>query len=102
VILIVAPYLLKLLSIAGTAAMFIVGGSILTHGIPPVHEALEHWAHALASLTSAGWLLSIVAAIALDAAFGILVGSVVLAIALAIKKMMFQPPAAAPEKSAAE
>lgn len=32
IILIIAPYLMKFLSIVGTAAMFFVGGSILTHG----------------------------------------------------------------------
>jgi uncharacterized protein len=31
---------MKLLSVAGTAAMFLVGGGILTHGIPWI----EHWA----------------------------------------------------------
>src|SRR3546814_9218337 len=33
-ILAMAPYLMKALSIAGTAAMFLVGGGILLHGIP--------------------------------------------------------------------
>ena len=36
-----APWLMKALSVAGTAAMFLVGGSILLHGIPPVHHAVE-------------------------------------------------------------
>lgn len=38
-----APWLMKALSVAGTAAMFLVGGGILVHGIPP----LEHWLHEL-------------------------------------------------------
>jgi predicted DNA repair protein MutK len=38
-----APWLMKGLSIAGTAAMFLVGGGILTHGIAPIH----HWIVAL-------------------------------------------------------
>ena len=42
----IAPYLMKTLSIAGTAAMFMVGGGILAHGIPPVHHAIEGAAHA--------------------------------------------------------
>ena len=37
-----APWLMKGLSIAGTIAMFLVGGGIVTHGIPAVHHALEH------------------------------------------------------------
>lgn len=38
VLLKTAPYLMKGLSIAGTIAMFLVGGGILTHGIPPLHH----------------------------------------------------------------
>ncbi len=37
-----APRLMKFLSFAGTAAMFLVGGGILVHGIPPLHHALSH------------------------------------------------------------
>jgi uncharacterized protein len=40
-----APLLMKTLSILGTAAMFLVGGQILVHGIPPVHHWLEHLIH---------------------------------------------------------
>jgi predicted DNA repair protein MutK len=41
-ILAMAPYLMKALSIAGTAAMFLVGGGILLHGIPGAeHHAAE-------------------------------------------------------------
>ena len=32
---------MRLLSVAGTAAMFLVGGGILTHGIPAVHHFIE-------------------------------------------------------------
>jgi len=36
-----APVLMRVLSIAGTAAMFLVGGGILVHGIPPLHHFTE-------------------------------------------------------------
>jgi predicted DNA repair protein MutK len=39
------PYLMKVLSIVGTLAMFMVGGGILNHGIPSVH----HWTVEVAS-----------------------------------------------------
>ncbi|WP_273430415.1 DUF808 domain-containing protein [Chitinibacter tainanensis] len=39
-----APKLMKLLTIVGTAAMFLVGGGILVHGIPQLHHGLEHLA----------------------------------------------------------
>ncbi len=44
-ILRIAPYLMKTLSIAGTAAMFLVGGGILVHGIAPLHHfaQAQHW-----------------------------------------------------------
>jgi predicted DNA repair protein MutK len=35
-----APWLMKGLSVAGTAAMFLVGGGILTHGLPALHHAI--------------------------------------------------------------
>ena len=36
-----APWLMHALSIVGTAAMFLVGGGILEHGIPPIHHVFE-------------------------------------------------------------
>lgn len=36
-----APMLMKLLSVVGTAAMFLVGGGIISHGIPALHHAIE-------------------------------------------------------------
>lgn len=40
-LLLTAPKLMKFLSVVGTAAMFLVGGGILAHGIPFMHN-LEH------------------------------------------------------------
>lgn len=36
-ILATAPWLLRGLSVAGTAAMFLVGGGIIAHGVPAIH-----------------------------------------------------------------
>jgi len=41
VLLQAAPWLMRLLTVAGTAAMFLVGGGILVHGIPPLAHSLE-------------------------------------------------------------
>jgi predicted DNA repair protein MutK len=46
----IAPYLMKTLSVAGTAAMFMVGGGILAHGIPAAHHFIEDTAHATGAL----------------------------------------------------
>ncbi|HAE7876252.1 TPA_asm: DUF808 family protein, partial [Salmonella enterica subsp. enterica serovar 1,9,12:-:-] len=43
-LLIIAPWLMKALSIIGTLAMFLVGGGIVVHGIAPLHYAIEHFA----------------------------------------------------------
>ena len=39
-ILSATPWLMKGLTIAGTAAMFLVGGGILTHGVPALHHLM--------------------------------------------------------------
>jgi predicted DNA repair protein MutK len=67
-----APWLMKGLSVAGTAAMFLVGGGILVHGVPPVAHAIEHWAEVAAG--SVDWLLSGL----LNGLAGIVAGAIVL------------------------
>ncbi len=74
-----APYLMKTLSIAGTAAMFLVGGGILTHGIPPVHHGIEAIERSLASTPGIGGLLGSLAKMLCDGLFGVLAGALVLA-----------------------
>lgn len=46
-LLVFAPWLMKALSVLGTAAMFLVGGGILLHGVPALGHAVEHWAEGL-------------------------------------------------------
>ena len=69
-----APYLMKLLSIVGTAAMFLVGGGIITHGIPLIHHAIE------AAAASVGGFWGGVASTLADGVIGIATGAAVLAI----------------------
>lgn len=70
-ILRVAPYMMKALSIIGTAAMFMVGGGILTHGIPAAHHFIEELAHGAGSFGPVVSLLG-------DALAGIIAGAIVL------------------------
>ena len=75
-----APWLMKGLSIAGTAAMFLVGGSIIEHGIPALHHAAEGITeHAGAWHLPAGMLV--------DALVGIAVGAILVAMYAAIRRM---------------
>ncbi|WP_295926280.1 DUF808 domain-containing protein [uncultured Xanthomonas sp.] len=78
-ILWLAPWLMRTLSVAGTAAMFLVGGGILVHSIGPLH-------HALQGIAPSGGLGSLVLALG-NAVVGIVAGAVVLAVVLGIKKV---------------
>ena len=82
-ILAAAPKLMKGLSVAGTAAMFLVGGGILAHGIPAIGHAIEALAaHALA-VPGIGAALRLAAALAGDVIVGVAAG------ALAVAAMTF-------------
>ncbi|WP_192980168.1 DUF808 domain-containing protein [Pseudomonas sp. EggHat1] len=71
-ILRLAPWLMKALSVIGTAAMFMVGGGILSHGLPPVESAVHHAAEWVAR--DAGHLLSAMVPTLLNALLGIVAG----------------------------
>lgn len=71
-ILRLAPWLMKALSVVGTAAMFMVGGGILSHGLPPVESAVHLAAEWVAE--DAGALLSALVPTLLNALFGIIAG----------------------------
>ena len=66
-----APYLMKTLSVVGTAAMFLVGGGILVHGIEPLHHAIQGFSEG-----NGGGLTSAL----LSGVVGIVAGAVVLAL----------------------
>ncbi|WP_257457981.1 DUF808 domain-containing protein [Archangium lipolyticum] len=83
-----APWLMKSLSVAGTAAMFLVGGGILTHGIPVLHHAIEGLAHHAGAVPGIGGLLGTLAPSLADAIVGILSGAVVLGVVLAGKRVL--------------
>ncbi|MBA2964071.1 MULTISPECIES: DUF808 domain-containing protein [Ramlibacter] len=68
-----APWLMKGLSLAGTAAMFLVGGSILAHGVPGLEHALEAWTD------GAGPMRAAVLPLLAHAVVGLLAGALVLA-----------------------
>jgi len=76
-----APWLMKALSVAGTAAMFLVGGGILVHGVPAAAHAIEA---ALAGWGGAGAALGGMLA---NAAVGIVAGAIVLAGVEGVKKV---------------
>jgi predicted DNA repair protein MutK len=72
-----APILMKTLSIAGTVAMFMVGGSILMHGIPGWHHVVEGLEHAMNGTPK---LLISSAKMLLDAVAGLIAGAIILVV----------------------
>lgn len=76
----VAPWLMKGLSVAGTAAMFLVGGGILTHGIPGVHPWIVDLTDGMAEVRGIGGAVQWLTPVLLDAVAGVLAGALVLAV----------------------
>ncbi len=75
-----APFLMRFLSVAGTAAMFLVGGGILVHGIPLLH----HWVEELGHGTG------VVAALAptlVSGLIGVVAGALVLALVTGVNRL---------------
>ncbi|HYC55750.1 MAG TPA: DUF808 domain-containing protein [Candidatus Binatia bacterium] len=87
-ILATAPWLMKGLSLAGTAAMFLVGGGIIAHGVAALHHVVEDLAHGAGAM---GWLVEMLA----NALVGIVVGGVIVGVVMAAKKLRPGAPAAA-------
>jgi hypothetical protein len=81
-ILALAPWLMKALSVAGTAAMFLVGGSILVHGVPALHHAVQHVVEPLGGAARA--LLPMLA----DALAGMVAGAVVVGVVTAAQRLL--------------
>ncbi len=87
-IIVAAPKLMKLLSFLGTTAMFLVGGEIIAHGIPPVEHAISKTSDLLSSTAPFGTkivadVLTMMAIVAL----GICVGLAIIALLAAAKKL---------------
>jgi uncharacterized protein len=73
----VSPILLKFLSIAGTVAMFLVGGHIIVEGIGPLHHAIEDVV--ANTKASAGGFVGTLLSMFLDLLVGLLAGAIAVA-----------------------
>ena len=80
-ILRIAPWLMRALSIFGTAAMFLVGGGIITHGISPIHHAIEQLAE------QAGGFFGAITPMLLNGIAGIIVGAIVVGVVTLAQKV---------------
>jgi uncharacterized protein len=87
VILASAPYLMKFLSIAGTAAMFLVGGGILVHGIPVLHHWAESLLHRIEAIEPLGHWLAWGSGMLINAVVGMAAGAVTLLVVNLVKRL---------------
>ena len=85
-LLVTTPWLMRFLSVAGTAAMFLVGGGILVHGVPFLHHAVEA-AGAAAAVGSFAGLWSALTTNALNGLAGVAAGAVLLAAVTPLLKL---------------
>ena len=80
-LLVVAPWLMKTLSVVGTLAMFLVGGGIVVHGISPLHHAIEHFAQQQSTL------ISLMLPTLLNLVLGFIIGGIVVLLVKAVARL---------------
>jgi predicted DNA repair protein MutK len=80
-LLLAAPQLMKSLTVIGTIAMFMVGGSILMHGLPGTHDVVHH------AVEMAGSVLGVIVPTLLDILLGLIAGALVLGVVTALGRV---------------
>ncbi|GAA0819146.1 DUF808 domain-containing protein [Colwellia asteriadis] len=70
-----APKLMKFLAIAGTIAMWLVGGSLITHGVESLHHIIEATTSLAAQVSVIGGILSAITPLFIDLVVGFLLGA---------------------------
>jgi predicted DNA repair protein MutK len=83
-----APVLMKVLSVVGTAAMFLVGGGILVHGLPFLHHISEAATNLVVAFPNIGGVMAVVVSTLVDAVAGIVAGGLILAVLMLGKKVL--------------
>jgi predicted DNA repair protein MutK len=82
-LLIAAPYLMKLLSVAGMIAMFLVGGGILVHGIPALHHGVLHLSEIMHAVPASATLVPLLA----NGLIGLVAGALVLLVLTGVQRI---------------
>jgi len=82
-----APKLMKFLAIAGTVAMWLVGGSLITHGIPALHHTIEAATQLASNIPVGSALLVAITPLLIDLVVGFVLGALLVFITLAISKV---------------
>jgi predicted DNA repair protein MutK len=82
-----APRLMKLLSVAGTAAMFLVGGGILVHGIGALEHALVGLEQAAGAVAGVGAVLAFLLPALGRALVGVLAGAAIVGVVSVVGRL---------------
>jgi predicted DNA repair protein MutK len=82
-----APILMKTLSVVGTAAMFMVGGGILMHGVPALHHLLDSAAASARAVAGIGSVLGAITPTVIDAIAGVIAGALVMLVMITGKRL---------------
>jgi uncharacterized protein len=82
-----APWLMRSLSVVGTAAMFLVGGGIVVHGIGTLQHGVEHLASQWGGALGLDWAVSALA----HALLGVALGAVLVAVAGVVQRFKQTP-----------
>lgn len=80
-LLVVAPWLMKSLSVVGTLAMFLVGGGIVVHGIAPLHHAIEQFAQQQSTV------VALMLPTLLNLVLGFIIGAIVVLLVKAVARV---------------
>jgi predicted DNA repair protein MutK len=75
--------------------MFLVGGGILEHGLPPLHHAVETLVGGLQALPGLGGVAAALAPLLADLLIGVVAGALVLAVVSLAKRLFKRAPVAA-------
>ena len=86
----VTPYLMHTLALVGTAAMFIVGGSIIGHDIPFLHHVTELVTDSLRNLSAIGGTFAIISPNLIDSMAGLIVGAICVGLFEIINKVCYK------------
>ncbi|MNZ16067.1 Inner membrane protein YedI [compost metagenome] len=82
-----APKLMKTLTIVGTIAMFLVGGGIISHGVPLFHHFTEGSVDYAEHIPTVGSIIGALTPTLINLVIGFVAGLIVLAIVSLIKKV---------------
>jgi predicted DNA repair protein MutK len=82
-----APKLMKFLAFAGTVAMWLVGGSLITHGVPTLHHPIEVATEVASSAPVLSGMLVAITPLLIDLIVGFVLGALLVFMSLAISKL---------------